>query len=1010
MQQVALREVDAHAAQAFQHRRLVDEFGHRLHAQHLRHVGEAAHGGFVEWVVDHVAHELPVDLQKVDRQRLQIAERRRAGAEVVERHAHAHGAHLVDEDGRVGHVRHRGGLGDFQAQPGAQMRAGLGQQVECPAVERAVADRLSGQVDAEHFKRGLRGHGLHPVDGPPEHPAVDARSQVKALGGRQEGARQHHRSVGLLHAQQHFGMQAGGAAAQWRDALCVERETVFVERLFDARGPLHFELPLVHRAVGVEPGMHPVATGFLGRVARGVGGLLNRHRGGPALVHRHQADAGADAKAALFVDEAEIVHAVADLLRHALSLFGRAVLQDDGELVSAQPRQRVAVAYRLAQQLGHLLQKLVAHRMAAGVVDELELVEVDVQQRVMACIFVRLRQHALQPDLELGAVDQAGHRVVGGAVAHFAGQPPLLAHVVEHQHRAEHVAALVSNRRGRVFDAVFAAVARDQQGLVRQAHHLAALQAAGDGVGRRLARGFVDDVKHLHQRAPFGLGHQPAGEPFCHRVEPGDVAARIGGDDGVADRCQRHPQQRPFFGQRGGHAPLFGDVPVGAGHAQHAAVGIAAQARGAAQVVHAAVGPDHAEFGIEWLAPAHRRPHGLLCGRQVVRVDTALPQFCRVGAAVLGMTEQAVHPGVPERRLAAEVPVPDADAAAVGGQRHALVGKLQRDPLGDAFGHVLKGADQPHRLAVCELGRADGAHPDALAIGADQRQLQVPGLAGGDGRLHGRIDQRAGFGRVELDGAFQLGLVAGLDAVDAAGFVGPDKLLLHEVEFPTADAGQLAGASEEGFALAQRRFMQLALGDVERHRAVAHAPALRVHVGDQVLLIPAVASLNGGMNFELPRLAAQRRVEVVLDLGVDRLAAKLALGSADQARRGGTVDTSKMFVDEGAAVRAIVVRDDGRQVVGDGAQPALGLQQRRLLVVRLLRQRRATAQLAAHQHERNGHPRDQRCQCHAGRAHDVRDLRQVVVCRVRQRGQHGRAHEQQRAHQRDQRETSHAEA
>ena len=54
------------------------------------------------------------------------------------------------------------------------------------------------------------------------------------------------------------------------------------------------------------------------------------------------------------------------------------MLQDDCEFVAPQAGQSVARTHGFAQQLGHLLQKLVAHRMPAGVVYELELVEVNV--------------------------------------------------------------------------------------------------------------------------------------------------------------------------------------------------------------------------------------------------------------------------------------------------------------------------------------------------------------------------------------------------------------------------------------------------------------------------------------------------------------------------------------------------------------------------------------------------------------------------------------------------------
>src|SRR5215831_14863350 len=50
----------------------------------------------------------------------------------------------------------------------------------------------------------------------------------------------------------------------------------------------------------------------------------------------------------------------------------------------------------------------VAGRMATGVVDELELIEVDVQQRVRALAALRREQCAVQTIIEFAPVDQTG--------------------------------------------------------------------------------------------------------------------------------------------------------------------------------------------------------------------------------------------------------------------------------------------------------------------------------------------------------------------------------------------------------------------------------------------------------------------------------------------------------------------------------------------------------------------------------------------------------------------------
>ena len=64
-----------------------------------------------------VAHERAVDLQQVDRELLEVGERRVAGAEVVDGEPHAEVAQPPEPDGRRGRVLHQRALGDLEDQP-----------------------------------------------------------------------------------------------------------------------------------------------------------------------------------------------------------------------------------------------------------------------------------------------------------------------------------------------------------------------------------------------------------------------------------------------------------------------------------------------------------------------------------------------------------------------------------------------------------------------------------------------------------------------------------------------------------------------------------------------------------------------------------------------------------------------------------------------------------------------------------------------------------------------------
>ena len=237
MQQKALREIDAHLAHTGQHVGAVDILGHRLDAHDARHVDKAAHSRRVQRMLDQAADELSGDLQAVHRQHLQVAERRSAGAEIVQCHAHAHRPHPRNESGGVGQVGDGHGLGDLQAQTAAAILARCTEHFERPPMKFVVADRLSGQVDAELPHPLRAGVQAQPVERVLQHPAIDARRQLVALGRRQESTRRNQLAVSAQHANQHLGMQSIVCAGQRCDALRIQGEPVFVQRLFDARSP-----------------------------------------------------------------------------------------------------------------------------------------------------------------------------------------------------------------------------------------------------------------------------------------------------------------------------------------------------------------------------------------------------------------------------------------------------------------------------------------------------------------------------------------------------------------------------------------------------------------------------------------------------------------------------------------------------------------------------------------------------------------------------------------------------
>ena len=84
----------------------------------------------------------------------------------------------------------------------------------------------------------------------------------------------------------------------------------------------------------------------------------------------------------MVVDLVTLAEAVDDPAREAGGVLGRMdVLLEHDELVAAEAGDEIVRAQHFAQTVGHRAQQLVAAGMAERIVDLLELVEVDEQQR-----------------------------------------------------------------------------------------------------------------------------------------------------------------------------------------------------------------------------------------------------------------------------------------------------------------------------------------------------------------------------------------------------------------------------------------------------------------------------------------------------------------------------------------------------------------------------------------------------------------------------------------------------
>jgi hypothetical protein len=184
------------------------------------------------------------------------------------------------------------------------------------------------------------------------------------------------------------------ACADRHDRLAEQLEPVLLARAVDARHPLHLAVALRRAALLV--GVHAVAARVLGRVAGDVGALITAASESAGAVDLGEADADTPTfitRSCQTKRKSRIAWRRFSAMRWRCRACSR---QQHAELVAAEARQRVGGADARLQHARDLLEQAVAGLVAAGVVDDLELVEVEVHEHVADR---RLGAHRLQRSL-----------------------------------------------------------------------------------------------------------------------------------------------------------------------------------------------------------------------------------------------------------------------------------------------------------------------------------------------------------------------------------------------------------------------------------------------------------------------------------------------------------------------------------------------------------------------------------------------------------------------------------
>ena len=364
--------------------------------------------------------------------------------------------------------------------------------------EAAVAQLHRREVD----RHGQLLASLPPDSGLPaglaQHPLAERPDQAVGLGGRDELTGQHQPALGMVPADQRLDTgEAPGRELELR--LVVQHELAPLQRLAQLalEPPARLRL-LVHRRLEQAKA---VAALRLGAVEGEVGVLEQRVRVLPVLREQGDADAGGDMHL-VAVELERGGERAQDLGRQGRGVGGlRELGLHQRELVAAEPGQGVAGADRARDPAGHRAQQLVADRMAERVVDLLEAVEIEEEDRGHATFAAGMGQGLAEPVEQQGAVRQAGQRVV-------QGQPPdarlgrlALGQVLEHRDLGDDLARRGAHRRGVDGGDAARPVAAFERDLPARSH-LAARHRTGERPVEREAA-----------VAPIGGRRRPDGSP-----------------------------------------------------------------------------------------------------------------------------------------------------------------------------------------------------------------------------------------------------------------------------------------------------------------------------------------------------------------------------------------------------------------------------------------------------------------------------------------------------------------
>jgi hypothetical protein len=181
------------------------------------------------------------------------------------------------------------------------------------------------------------------------------------------------------------------------------------------------------------------------------------------------------------------------------------------------------------------LQELVAGEMAKGIVDLLETIEIEKQQRDLFPVARRQCDGLANSIVQEHSIGQASEKVVrcqmGDLFCHSAGR----AYIAKNDDRPRSLTFPIVDGRDRVFDGDFMPIAADEDRVWRKVHRLILSERHLYEVRNGFPSRGVQNVHDFHHGPSRSFVRYPACHLLCYGIDEGDDAGGVSTNHSIAD-------------------------------------------------------------------------------------------------------------------------------------------------------------------------------------------------------------------------------------------------------------------------------------------------------------------------------------------------------------------------------------------------------------------------------------------------------------------------------------------